>query len=229
MSRPNRPLFADVSVTVATGDRLGVVGINGTGKSTLLSVIAGTRPPESGQVRRGRGVVVAAVDQVTRLVGGTVRDAVGAGWRGEAAIHRLGLANVIDRRVDELSGGQEKRAALARALVADADLLILDEPTNHLDVDAIEWLEHELDRFRGGLVVVTHDRAALDRLSEGRTTIVIAHRLATVRNADTIFVMDKGQLVDQGTHEQLLARGGLYARLAELQFGAESDTAAVAD
>ena len=165
MSRPLRPLFADVSVTVAAGDRLGVVGINGTGKSTLLSVIAGTREPEVGQVRRGRGVTMAAVDQVTTLPAGPVRDAVGGGWRGEAALHRLGLADVIDRPVDQLSGGQEKRVALARALVADADLLVLDEPTNHLDVDAIEWLEHELESFRGGLVIVTHDRYVLDRVS----------------------------------------------------------------
>ncbi len=165
MSRPLRPLFSDVSVTVASGDRLGVVGINGTGKSTLLSVIAGTREPESGAVRRGRGVTVAAVDQVTTLPPGVVRDAVGGGWRGEAALHRLGLADVIDRPVDQLSGGQEKRVSLARALVADADLLVLDEPTNHLDVDAIEWLEHELEQFRGGLVIVTHDRYVLDRVS----------------------------------------------------------------
>ncbi len=165
MSRPTRPLFQNVSVTVSSGDRLGVVGINGTGKSTLLSVISGSREPESGQVRRGRGVTVAAVDQVTTLPAGTVRSAVGGGWRGDAAIHRLGLADVIDRSVDQLSGGQEKRVALARALVADADLLILDEPTNHLDVDAIEWLEQELEQFRGGLVVVTHDRYVLDRLT----------------------------------------------------------------
>ena len=151
MSRPNRPLFTDVSVTVASGDRLGVVGINGTGKSTLLSIIAGTRDPEAGEVRRGRGVTVAAVDQVTTLPKGSVREAVGGDWRGEAAIHRLGLAELIDRPTDQLSGGQEKRVALARALVADADLLVLDEPTNHLDVDAIEWLENELAQFTGGL------------------------------------------------------------------------------
>lgn len=162
MSRPLRPLFSDVSVTVASGDRLGVVGINGTGKSTLLSVIAGTRMPETGTVRRGRGVTLVAVDQVTTLPSGSVRDAVGGGWRGEAALHRLGLAEVIDRPVDQLSGGQEKRVSLARALVADADLLVLDEPTNHLDVDAIEWLEHELEHFKGGLVIVTHDRYVLD-------------------------------------------------------------------
>ena len=108
---------------------------------------------------------MAAVDQVTTLPSGSVRDAVGGGWRGEAALHRLGLAEVIDRSVDQLSGGQEKRVSLARALVADADLLVLDEPTNHLDVDAIEWLEHELEHFTGGLVIVTHDRYVLDRVA----------------------------------------------------------------
>ena len=123
MSRPNRPLFTDVSVTVASGDRLGVVGINGTGKSTLLSIIAGTRDPEAGEVRRGRGVTVAAVDQVTTLPRGSVHEAVGGDWRGEAALHRLGLAELIDRPTDQLSGGQEKRVSLARALVAEADLL----------------------------------------------------------------------------------------------------------
>jgi ATP-binding cassette subfamily F protein uup len=165
MSRPNRPLFSDVSVTVSAGDRLGVVGINGTGKSTLLSVIAGTREPEGGTVRRGRDVSVAVVDQVTRLPSGTVRDAVGAGWRGEAALDRLGVGDLMDRSTAELSGGQEKRVALAQAVVADADLLVLDEPTNHLDVDAIEWLETELSGFRGGLVLVTHDRRVLDALT----------------------------------------------------------------
>ncbi len=165
MSRPNRPLFTDVSVTVSAGDRLGVVGMNGTGKSTLLSIIAGTRVPEGGTIRRGRGVTVAALDQVTRLPEGTVRDAVGAGWRGEAVLDRLGVGDLLDRSTTELSGGQEKRVALAQALVSDADLLVLDEPTNHLDVDAIEWLESELASFRGGLVLVTHDRVVLDRLT----------------------------------------------------------------
>jgi ATP-binding cassette subfamily F protein uup len=165
MSRPNRPLFSDVSVTVSAGDRLGVVGINGTGKSTLLSIIAGTREPESGAIRRGKAVSIAVVDQVTSLPTGTVRDAVGGGWRGEAALDRLGVGNLMDRGTDELSGGQEKRVALAQALVADADLLVLDEPTNHLDVDAIEWLETELGGFKGGLVMVTHDRKVLDALT----------------------------------------------------------------
>jgi len=165
MSRPNRPLFSDVSVTVSAGDRLGVVGINGTGKSTLLSIIAGTREPEGGTVRRGRDVSIAVVDQVTKLPAGSVREAVGSGWRGEAALDRLGVGDLMDRSTAELSGGQEKRVALAQAVVADADLLVLDEPTNHLDVDAIEWLETELSGFRGGLVLVTHDRKVLDSLT----------------------------------------------------------------
>ena len=165
MNRSNRPLFVDVSVTIAGGDRLGVVGINGAGKSTLLSIIAGRREPEGGHVRRGRDLALAVVDQVTELPATTVRDAVGASWRGEAVLHRLGLGAELDRPIAELSGGQEKRVSLARALVADADLLILDEPTNHLDVAAIEWLENELARFRGGLVIVTHDRQVLDRVT----------------------------------------------------------------
>jgi ATP-binding cassette subfamily F protein uup len=164
MSRPGRPLFTDVSMTVSAGDRWGVVGINGAGKSTLLSVLAGTVEPEAGSIRRGRDVGVAAVSQVTDLPDGTVREAVGEGWRGESVLDRLGLGELLDTSVDRLSGGQEKRVALARALVADADLLILDEPTNHLDVDAIEWLERHLEAFRGGLVMVTHDRHLLDRI-----------------------------------------------------------------
>ncbi|RMH74677.1 MAG: ABC transporter ATP-binding protein [Actinomyces sp.] len=162
MSRPGRPLFRDVSVTISSGDRLAVVGINGTGKSTLLGVMAGSVEPESGTVRRGRGVTVAVADQDPVLAPGTVRHAVGGGWRGEAVLDRLGLGRELDTDVDHLSGGQYKRVALARALVADADLLILDEPTNHLDVDAIEWLEAELAAFGGGLVLVTHDRHVLD-------------------------------------------------------------------
>ena len=165
MSRPDRPLFNNVSVTVSTGDRLGVVGINGAGKTTLLSVIAGNRMPESGEVRRKKGVSVAALDQITELRAGSVRQAVGGGWRGEAALQRLGMGDKIDREIETLSGGEQKRVALAQTVVAEADLLVLDEPTNHLDVDAIEWLESELAAFKGGLVIVTHDRKVLDAVT----------------------------------------------------------------
>ncbi|MGH9212612.1 MAG: ABC-F family ATP-binding cassette domain-containing protein [Acidimicrobiales bacterium] len=174
-SRPGKPLFGAVSVTVASGDRLAVVGLNGSGKSTLLGVLAGTRRPEQGTVRRGRATRVTVLDQSAVLPPGTVRSAVGEGWEAEAILDRLGMADVIDGDVAILSGGQAKRVALARALVTvgldtadigtESDLLILDEPTNHLDIDAIAWLEERLAAFRGGLVLVTHDRHVLDRVT----------------------------------------------------------------
>jgi ABC transport system ATP-binding/permease protein len=169
-SRPGRPLFAGLSVTVASGDRLAVVGVNGSGKSTLLGVLAGTIEPEGGTIRRGRGARVVALDQAAPLPGGTVRQAVGETWEADALLDRVGMAALAEADVSSLSGGQAKRAALARALAAvgessEGDLLILDEPTNHLDMDAIAWLEERLAGFRGGLVLVTHDRHVLDRLT----------------------------------------------------------------
>jgi len=165
--RPDRPLFEDLSVTVSGGDRLGVVGRNGSGKSTLLRVLAGVAAPEDGVVRRGRNVRVGFLDQQPDLPPGTVAEAVGGGGRWEAAaiLERLGMGGLAAADVSTLSGGQAKRVALARVLVDEVDLLVLDEPTNHLDTDAIAWLENRLARFRGGLVLVTHDRHVLDRVT----------------------------------------------------------------
>jgi len=176
--RPGKPLFEDLSVTVSSGDRLGVVGINGGGKSTLLKVLAGTFEPEAGTVRRGRGTRISVLDQDAPLPAGTVGSVVGEAWEGAAVLDRLGMGAALDTDVATLSGGQVKRVALARALVAvggpggqadEGDLLILDEPTNHLDLDGIAWLEEWLARFPGGLVLVTHDRHVLDRVT---TTVV---------------------------------------------------------
>lgn len=172
-SRPGRPLFADLSLTLSSGDRLAVVGINGGGKSTLLRVLAGSEAPENGVVRRGRGARVVLLSQVDQLPAGTVAAAVGEGWEASAALDRLGLTPLLGADVATLSGGEGKRVALARALVElgppgrddDAVLLLLDEPTNHLDVDAIAWLEDRLAVHRGGLVLVTHDRHVLDRVT----------------------------------------------------------------
>jgi ATP-binding cassette subfamily F protein uup len=179
-SRPGRALFEDVSLTLSSGDRLGLVGINGTGKSTLLRVLAGTIDPEAGTIRRGRGARVVMLDQADDLPTGTVREAVAAvrdpdrAWEVDAVLDRLGMAPIADVDTTRLSGGQAKRTALARSLVEvgpgggpddDAVLLILDEPTNHLDIDAIRWLEDRLAAHRGGLVLVTHDRHVLDRLT----------------------------------------------------------------
>ncbi len=164
-SRPNRPLFAGVSLTVADGDRVGVVGINGCGKSTLLRMLAREIEPEAGEVRWGRGARVGFLLQQPVLPVGTVREAVGGTWQGEAMLDRLGMAALVDARTDELSGGQAKRVALARLLVGEYEALILDEPTNHLDLDAIRFLEEWLAAYRGGLVLVTHDRHVLDRVT----------------------------------------------------------------
>ena len=174
-TRPDRALFRDLSVTVASGDRLAVVGVNGTGKSTLLAALAGSRDPESGTIRRGRGARVSHLDQDAPLPAGTVAGVTGDRWEAAAVRDRLGLAGLDDRPTDQLSGGQVKRVALARALLTcgppgggpadEADLLILDEPTNHLDVAAIAGLEEWLASFRGGLVLVTHDRHVLDRVT----------------------------------------------------------------
>ena len=164
VARPERDLLRDVSLTLTSNDRVGVVGINGTGKSTLLRIMSGTEKPEAGTVRRGNEVSVAILDQAVSLPDGTVGQAVGDGWEAEAILDRLGMGAKLEAKTDELSGGEARRVALAMVLVAEADLLILDEPTNHLDMGAIRWLEERLAIHRGGLVIVAHDRHLLDRV-----------------------------------------------------------------
>ena len=164
-SRPGRALFTNVSVTVSTGDRLGVVGLNGCGKSTLLRILSGETEPDAGVVRRGRNARIGVLPQLPVLPKGTVRDAVGGGWQGEAMLDKLGMGGMGDADTSELSGGQAKRVALAQLLAGEWDCLILDEPTNHLDLDAISFLEETLARFTGGLIMVTHDRHVLDRVT----------------------------------------------------------------
>ncbi len=164
-SRPGRPLFEDVSITLSTGDRLGVVGLNGCGKSTLFRILSGELRPDAGVVRTGRGARIGVLPQLPVLPHGTVREAVGGGWQGEAMLDKLGMGDMTDADTRELSGGQLKRVALARLLAGEWDCLILDEPTNHLDLDAIGFLEETLARFPGGLAIVTHDRHVLDRVT----------------------------------------------------------------
>jgi ABC transport system ATP-binding/permease protein len=200
-TRPGRTLFEGLSVTVATGDRVGVVGRNGAGKSTLLRLLAGAAEPEAGAVRRGREVRIALLDQEAELPAGTVRSVVGHGWEGEAALDRLGMGPQLDADVAALSGGQRKRVALARCLVDDADLLLIDEPTNHLDIEAIAWLEETLARRRGGLVVVTHDRHVLDR---------VATRVLEIDGGT-------GTVHDGGYGGYLLARAERESRSAEAE------------
>lgn len=164
-SRPGRELFSDAAVTLSTGDRLGLVGLNGCGKSTLLRILVGDLEPEAGTVRRGRNARIGVLVQDPVLPAGTPREVVGGDWQGMAMLDRLGITPVIDQPVDRLSGGQRKRVALAQLLMAEWDGMILDEPTNHLDLEAVQFLEERLAAFTGGLIMVTHDRHVLDRVT----------------------------------------------------------------
>jgi ATP-binding cassette subfamily F protein uup len=169
MAQPDKVLFADVDLTVSRGDRVAVVGVNGSGKTTLLRILTGALRPDTGAVRFGRGVRIASLEQDPVLPVGTVGEVLGDAWEVVAAATRLGVLPLLERPTGELSGGQAKRVALAKVLAddehGDHDMVVLDEPTNHLDLEAIEWLEARLVAMKSALVLVTHDRHALDRLT----------------------------------------------------------------
>jgi ATP-binding cassette subfamily F protein uup len=171
-----RPLLAGVSLGVDAGDRIGVVGLNGGGKTTLLEVLAGLQPPDAGRVSQARGLRAAVLTQRTELpAGASIRHAVlsvlgvtaehewAADPRVRGVLDGLGIQALgLDRPVADLSGGERRRVALAAALVGELDLVMLDEPTNHLDVEGVQWLAEHLVARRCAVVVVTHDRWFLD-------------------------------------------------------------------
>ena len=175
---PTRVIFDSVTAGLNEGDRIGIVGRNGDGKSTLLRLLAGRMEPDSGRVTRRRGVTIGVLDQSDDLVNGqTVGHTIVGGidehvWAGDAKVRDViaGLVRDIpwDTLVDDLSGGQRRRVALAQVLIGDHDVVFLDEPTNHLDVEGITWLAGHLKRRwstnSGALVVVTHDRWFLDEI-----------------------------------------------------------------
>jgi ABC transport system ATP-binding/permease protein len=160
-----RAILEDLTLTVSSGDRIGVVGINGTGKSTLLNIMAGVLDADAGSILRGRDVHVGHLPQNPVLPDGTVREILGEGWEVDAALDRLGMMGALDTQAKHLSGGQLKRVALARLFAQPNDLIIMDEPTNHLDLNAIEWLEQQITSFPGGVVLVSHDRFLLDQVT----------------------------------------------------------------
>ncbi len=161
----DRPVLENLSLTVSSDERIGVVGINGAGKSALLSIIRGDLTPDSGGVRRPRDLRVGVLEQEPSLPASTVREALGSGWQVDAALDRLDMLGFADAPIPSLSGGQRKRVALARVFSRPVDLLVLDEPTNHLDLNAIRWLEQQLLDFPGGVVLVSHDRFLLDQVT----------------------------------------------------------------
>ncbi|HET6392261.1 MAG TPA: ABC transporter ATP-binding protein [Blastococcus sp.] len=219
-----RPALSDVDVTVPAGTTLALVGETGSGKSTLASLVARLNDPTSGRVRiDGVDVrdmtladlarVVGVVSQETYLLHGTIRenllhakpdatDDEMAEAARRAQVHDViaalpaGYETVVGARGHRFSGGEKQRLAIARTLLRDPRVLVLDEATSALD--------NETERAV---------QAALDEAARGRTTITIAHRLSTVRDADRIAVLDAGRVVELGSHDDLVARGGRYARL----------------
>ena len=165
-----KTIYEDASFGIQQGDKIGIVGINGTGKSTLLRMIAGEETPDEGQIIRQNGLKIAYIPQNPVFPEGedirsyALSERNGEDWQVESNLTELGITD-LDQEIAHLSGGQKRKVVLAKTLAGDFDVLLLDEPTNHLDGEMITWLEEYLRGYRGTILMVTHDRYFLDRVT----------------------------------------------------------------
>ena len=228
-----RPLLDDVSLGIGAGQRIGVVGRNGDGKTTLLRLLGGLEEPDQGRVSRNRGLRLGYLTQGDDLdPAATVRAAVLEGradheWAADTTTREVVevlLAGVaLDRVVDGLSGGERRRCSLARLLLGDHDLVILDEPTNHLDVEAVAWLADHLVRRTSALVVVTHDRWFLDAVCE--TTWEVHDGVVDVYDGGyAAFVLAKAERQRQAAASEVRRQNLMRKELAWLRRGAPART-----